>query len=91
MPVVIRLEGIDGMTTPHDGQYVRVYDPSTGDAPDECVLETTPDIAQARRYASIVEAADEWARVDQRTPIRRDGKPNRPLTVFAWTPVSVPA
>jgi hypothetical protein len=79
---------IDGTRTPFDGQYVVEYDPGrqgfepgTG-KPMLCHLVTTPDIESATRYTKL-EALALWRAVDPEHPVRRDGKPNRPLTAFS--------
>lgn len=41
-----------------------------------------PDIGRAKSFATAAEAAAYWQRVSTVRPLRRDGKPNRPLTAF---------
>ena len=74
---------IDGTRTPFDGQYVVEYDPDRAPASPCCAhLVTTPDIESATRYTKL-EALELWRKVDPEHPLRRDGKPNRPLTAFS--------
>ena len=77
---------IIGGSTPFDGQYLTEYDPARdGCDPDglpmTCYLRTSPDRGDALTL-SHREAMDLWGAVDPRTPIRPDGRPNRPLTAF---------
>jgi hypothetical protein len=99
MSVAMKLVGLcNGEPSPFDGQYRREFDPSNSDLrhpngpqrPTTCWLITTPNIAEAKHYPSIMEAGEEWARVDKRRPIRPDGKPNRPLTALTVTFDPVP-
>jgi hypothetical protein len=45
-------------------------------------LQLSQDPAEARVFAHIGEALDYWRRPSQKTPLRPDGRPNRPLTAF---------
>lgn len=89
MAVVIRLIGLaTGQPSPLDGQYVTDYDPCRdGTAPNGAAmyayLTSTPDRDQARRYQDLVAAWNELGRVDQRQPVRPDGKPNRPIGAYS--------
>lgn len=76
----------DGRATEFDGQYVTEYDPSrTSRSPAGaemlCHLRTTPDRAKALKL-SARDAFELWRKVDERNPVRSDGRPNRPLTAF---------
>lgn len=78
---------IDGQRTAFDGQYVVEFnasrdgvEPGTG-RPMTMLLLTTPDLAKATRF-TVEEAFELWRSVDQRNPVRADGKPNRPFTSF---------
>lgn len=85
---VIRVVGlIDGTRTAFDNQYVVEFDanrdgvePGTN-MPMMAYLATTPNRAEATRYSAKA-AFELWRAVDQRNPVRPDGKPNRPLTAF---------
>ena len=84
---VIRLIGLaNGETSLADGQWVKEYEPSRDGVdpngnPTGCHLVTTADPAQARLYSST-EVFDVYRKVDNRNPVRPDGKPNRPLTAY---------
>jgi hypothetical protein len=93
--VVIQVMGlINGGATGFDKQFVVEYDasrsgvePLTG-LPMLAYLRTTPNVEEATRYTT--EAAFElWRSVDQRNPVRPDGRPNRPFTAFSIS-VSAP-
>lgn len=77
---------VSGEPTPFDRQYVVEYDPSR-DGVDPagdgmlCHLTTTPDRGAALELPKMA-AFELWRKVDDRTPLRPDGKPNRPLTAF---------
>jgi hypothetical protein len=43
---------------------------------------STDDPARAMRFESTLEAWEAWRRPSTVTPVRPDGKPNRPMTVF---------
>lgn len=78
---------VDGRPTPFDGQYVVEYNPSREGIdpfgrPWGFHLVCTADPQQARVFADLAEFKELWAAVDQRNPVRLDGKPNRPLTAF---------
>ena len=77
----IKLIGtVIGQPTPHDGRWLKHYDPSDCLVTDRIVLETTDREDEARTFSIGIEAIECW-----RTAVgfRPDGKPNRPLT--AWT------
>lgn len=85
--VVIKLDGlVNGQRTPHDGQYVKSYDPSRDWSE---WLEATPDIEQAKQFPAIVQAVEYYR---QANGLRADGFPNRPLTAFTvkFLPVEAP-
>jgi hypothetical protein len=85
--VLTLVELASGRPSPFDGQYLKEYDPNRdGETPDGDLLlahiVTTPDIEEAMKFESMQEVHKIWTRVDDRDPIRPDGKPNRPLTAF---------
>jgi hypothetical protein len=73
-----------GARTPHDGRYVKAYEPGVlfedGTWGGGC-LETTDKIDEAQKFPNAAAAWERW-RV-QKGVRPYDGKPNRPLT--AWT------
>lgn len=86
--LVMRLEYVvRGFRTLFDGQYLKEYDPNRDGAdpagtPMLAHIAVTPDRAEAMQFASLEELRKCWLLVDQRNPLRPDGKPNRPLTAF---------
>lgn len=50
----------------------------------------TPDLAQAKRFADVGAAIECWKAQSTKVPTRPDGKPNRPLTAYSITFVTVP-
>jgi hypothetical protein len=65
------------------GQALESYNPDANDGRGDATF--TDDPLRVKRFRSMVEAADEWKRVSTIRPVRDDGKPNRPLTVFTVT------
>lgn len=86
--LAIKLVGLAaGPATPLDGQYLKEYDPNRdGRDPDGnpmmAHVVTTPDAADAIHFDGFAALRRVWMAVDQRHPVRDDGKPNRPLTAF---------
>jgi hypothetical protein len=91
---IIQIIGlVTGGQSPFDSQFVIDYDASRADssgAADSCHLITTPNLDEATRY-SVEDAFELWRAVDQRNPVRGDGKPNRPLTTFSVVFLDAPA
>jgi hypothetical protein len=82
--MVMRILGLAAdpdAVTPFNGEYYvsSKFGPGFGEGD----LNTTRDINKAKRFETLVELRDEWAKVDENFPVRPDGQPNRPLT--AWT------
>lgn len=73
---------IAGMSTPHDGEYLKDMDFEAYDGRGHLV--TTPDKADAKRFADPGEAFAFYKRVPECHPLRDDLQPNRPLTAFNW-------
>jgi hypothetical protein len=69
-----------GSPGPHNNRYLRSMDFTRSDG-----LVTCADIADAKRFADMVEALTYLRTVPECHPIRRsDGKPNRPLFAWSW-------
>jgi hypothetical protein len=89
MPCVIKLEGlVRGEDTPHDGRYLREYDPQRGGIDPDGVrwmhLVTTDALEEARRFPDLTDALQYVRQVDPHQPRRpEDGQPNRPLCAFS--------
>jgi hypothetical protein len=82
MSYVIRLlQTRHGEPTEFDGQFVSEYDPAYvhPEGYDGGILHTTPDLARAKRFDTMLEAI---AYYRQKYGMRENGEPNRPLT--AW-------
>ena len=78
-----------GEPTVADGRYVVHYDPRL-DAGGVYTLETTSDLAAAKRFASGTEALRYYRQVCPNHPEDSPGHPNRPLTAFSVQLVPVP-
>ena len=50
-------------------------------------IEFTPHRADAMPFADFLSAMEFWKRQSTVTPLRDDGKPNRPLTAYTVQPV----
>ena len=75
---------VNGDPTPFDGTWLVDYDPTRpgtdpGGRPMIAHLVTTDDPRQAREFGSAGEAEAFWK---QAHGVRKDGRPNRPLTAF---------
>jgi len=87
-PATLEILGlVDGSPSPFDGQFLVEFDPDRpGVAPDGRPiifhLVTTADSQEARIFADANEAHEFWRQVSKKNPIRPDGEPNRPLTIF---------
>ena len=90
MTLVIQIVGmVNGMPTPHDGKYLREYDATrSGIDPDGVPwihLVTTPDKQEAQKFDDLLSARACWMQIDLNNPVRPDGRPNRPMTIFSIT------
>jgi len=63
------------------GSYLASYDPEAADG--NGAAEWTPDPARAMTFATVEAATACYRAVPRSSPLRPDGKPNRPLTVFS--------
>jgi hypothetical protein len=81
---VIRAEGPGSIM----GQLLQYYDPEIKDPKDPRrtgYAKWTNDPLMAIVYKTRQEALKEWMRVSVSVPLRPDGKPNRPLSAFTVT------
>ena len=62
------------------GNYLASYSPEGADG--NGVAKWTPDAAQAMTFATAEAATSCYRAVPYNRPLRADGKPNRPLTIF---------
>jgi hypothetical protein len=81
---------------PDQGGWLAEYDPDGGDpkvAYPTGTYAVTSELAHALRFPDAAGALACWQRQSLRTPLRPDGKPNRPLSaltvVVQPTPVEV--
>jgi len=82
----------DGRPCSFEDSYLRWYDPNVAIEEEGLLVlgEFTYDIALAKTFPDRISALEEWKRVREVDPIRPDGKPNRPLTVYTVTIEPVP-
>ena len=69
------------MDGPHEGKYLRFYDPDAAEGIGLVITTSDPDLAI--KFGAAMDAMDEWKRQSTVQPLRLDGKPNRPMS--AWT------
>lgn len=72
---------------PMTGMYLRSIDVDAFDGRGDALF--TPDKDRAMRFADLAEAFECWKRQSKVRPLRADGKPNRPLSAFSITFVTV--
>ena len=90
---VMRIVGlVSGAPTAFDGEWLVNYDATCPGLdpegqPMSVTLETTPDVAAAKRFESVAAAHELWTTATGR--IRPDGKPDRPFTAFNIEVVSL--
>lgn len=73
--------------------WLASYDPDGGDpslAYPTGTFSVTTDPAQALRFRDGGAALEFWRQQSKRTPLRPDGKPNRPLCAFTVVVKEVP-
>jgi hypothetical protein len=78
MYMIKAVEFVDGSHTPFAGEYLKSYDPDARDGVGLSAWTSKKD--EAMKFASGGEALECWRQVSKVRPVRRDGKPNRPLT-----------
>jgi hypothetical protein len=67
---------------PQSGQFLRDFDFEAHDGQGE--IDTTTDIALAKRFDDVAAALAFAHRSPACRPTRPDGRPNRPLTATTW-------
>jgi hypothetical protein len=60
------------------GEYLKSYDPDGYDGVGSVAWTIKKE--EAMKFVSAREALDCWRQTSKVRPVRRDGKPNRPLT-----------
>jgi len=77
----IRIVGrIDGIAAANDGTWLVSCDVDGNDG--HGIIKTTLVSRDARQFETPGQAMEYWRRVSTTHPVRRDGKPNRPLTAY---------
>lgn len=66
------------VVTPHDGRYVKAWNPHTPFG--VLAVTSTDDVSKARQFTNTAEAMKEWNTVSNIESVRPDGRPNKPLT-----------
>lgn len=81
-PIRLALVGLADGTTENVpiGWYLAAYEPEANDGHGEA--SWTPDADKALTFATADDAAACYLAVPRTRPLRPDGKPNRPLTMF---------
>lgn len=84
MPKLLIVNLVNGEPTPFDGQWLVEYDPTRRGVdphgkPMTAHLVTTDDARLAKEFETIADAEECWK---QSFGLRKDGRPNRPLTAF---------
>jgi hypothetical protein len=94
-PFLMRIESlVSGHSTPFDGKYLMEYDADRpGLDPDGnpmlVHIVCTDDPMKAIQFHNLMEYHALWTKTPKRQPIRPDGKPNRPLTAFSVSTISL--
>lgn len=68
------------------GEWLKTFDLEAGNGIDPYrrgFVDTTPDPREAMRFTNQQEAMNYWRQQSRTAPLRPDGKPNRPLTIFS--------
>ena len=76
--------GLRFLNGPHNGMYLKSYDPDYRNGLGRVVV--TDDPREAQHFDNMIEAFNEWKRPSTVHPIRStDGKPNRPMSAWSVT------
>ena len=67
-----------------EGMFLQHYDPDIGKV-GRGTVRWTPDPSDALMFATQEAAFDTYLLTSKKTPVRPDGKPNRPLTAYTIT------
>jgi hypothetical protein len=76
--IIERADGVRDVTC--EGRFLREYTPDGYEGRGRVTF--TIDVHQARLFRDLHEAMECWRSVSRTHPLRRDGKPNRPLTIY---------
>jgi hypothetical protein len=81
---VIRYQGLAGQATfpgkVKDGDYLMAYDLEAYGGRGFAQWHPSPE--KALKFHTAADAIEAWHSQSQTTPLRHDGKPNRPLMAF---------
>lgn len=82
MSVVIRAVGFaNGVPCPHRGWYVKSFDFDAHDG--QGYGEFTSDIEEAMQFKDFAKAYAFWSTQSKVNKIRKDGRPNKPMTCLS--------
>lgn len=91
MPIVLVVAAMPQLyrdATPNVvGQALEWFDPDAHDGGGDASFTDNP--RRAKLFRNAEEALREWTRPSKVAPLRLDGKPNRPLTAFSVTTMSL--
>lgn len=74
---VIKIVGVvDGRHSEEEGNYIASFDATSSE------LVVVPSADEALHFESFGDAIKFWQTPSTTDPVRTDGKPNRPLTVY---------
>jgi len=85
---IVASAGPLGLRSPLAGQFLETCDFESGHG--RGFITSTRDLRKAKKFSDSVEAWEYWRRQSTTTPLRFDGKPNRPLTAFTCEMIEVP-
>lgn len=81
--IVMRLCGLpDGSKTEYDGEFLQHMDFEANGG--RGVLVTTPYKYEAKKFRTMGDALDYYRQSPMNALLRKDGRPNRPLTGSNW-------
>lgn len=80
MAYTLICQGWSDEDCPFIGQYLKSYNPNADHS--KPLAEWTATLDEAMSFDSVADALACWKQVRTIDPIRKDGKPNRPLTAF---------
>lgn len=78
---VIQCMGLADGRPVHIGEFLRFWDPDGNDGRGSFVWTT--DASMAMQFRTTREALEEYKLTSLSVPLRPDGEPNRPMTMFS--------
>lgn len=70
------------------GEYLKAFDVDAHEGRGDATF--TKNVAKAMRFKDVAEALAAYQMQSKLRPMRRDGRPNRPLTAFNMTVETIP-